>query len=141
MSLGARSLGLATAAGLGVAAVVAVVLGILSAVFDLTAGLLAAAGLGGWLIGVVVRAPSVEVDPASQRGKRALVAAACGAFAWLGGLVASWLVSMVILQGSTRSFTDRLAATPFLDWVGPQLGLLDLLDLALLVGVAWRTAR
>ena len=45
-----------------------------------------------------------------------------GAVCWLACLVGAWLVAMAILPGSSRTFPDRLAATPFLDWVGPQLG-------------------
>ena len=45
----------------------------------------------------------------------------------------AWLVAMTILPGSSRTFTERLAATPFLDWLSPQVGIADLLSLLLFV--------
>ncbi len=62
-----------------------------------------------------------------------VIGGALGAVCWLAGLVGAWLVAMAILPGSSRSFPDRLAATPFLDWLGPQLGLADFLALLLLL--------
>jgi TRAP-type C4-dicarboxylate transport system permease small subunit len=60
---------------------------------------------------------------------------------WVAALLMAWLVAMAILPGSERSFAERLDATPFLDWVGPQLGLVDLLCLALASLLGWVGAR
>jgi hypothetical protein len=48
---------------------------------------------------------------------------------------------MALLPGSTRSFFERLAATPFLDWLAPQLGPIEILALVVLVGAAAWAAR
>jgi hypothetical protein len=48
---------------------------------------------------------------------------------------------MAILPASSRSLPDRLIATPFLDFVGQQFGLADVLALLLFIGFAWFGAR
>jgi hypothetical protein len=114
---------------------------VLQGVLDLSAGLLAVSAGGGWLIGAAVRqgAWAGQVHRRSRRPQGAAIALA--ATAWVGGQVASWVVAMWILPGSTRTFEERLADSPFLDWLGPQLGLLEFLELALLVGLAWYGSR
>ena len=132
-----RALGLGLVAGLGTAAVTALFLAILS----ITAGLLAIAILGGWLVGAGVRTGAWSGRPHRPSRSPLALAAALGVVTWLAGLVLAWLVSMAILPDSVKPLLDRLTSTPFLEWVSPQLGALDFLGLALLVVVAWVTAH
>jgi hypothetical protein len=94
-------------------------------------GALAVAVVGGWLIGEVLW--SVRAHP--------LVAALVAAAAWALGLVLTWLVAMALLPGSTRSLLERIEATPFLDWLSPQFGWLEIAGLLLYVGAALFGAR
>ena len=48
---------------------------------------------------------------------------------------------MAVLPGSTRTFAERVGATPFLDWLAPQLGLLEAAALLVIAGLAAWTAR
>lgn len=130
-------LGRATLLGLAGGLAYAIPAALLLAILSITAGLVALAVLGGWLIGVGVRVGAWR--GLAHRPSKAPLAlgAGLGAVAWLGGLVLAWLVSMLILPGSSMGFLDRLAANPFLDWVVPQLAPLDYLVLAILVAVAW----
>lgn len=132
-----RALALGAAAGLGTALLTA----LFHAVLSITAGLIAISVLGGWLIGVAVRTGAWSGRPHRPSRAPLALAASLGLGTWIAGLVLAWLLSMLILPGSTRPFLDRLTAIPFLDWLGPQLGPLDLLRLVLLVGVAWATAH
>jgi hypothetical protein len=131
----------ATLLGLVAGAGTAIPTAILHAVLSITAGLIAISILGGWLIGVGVRTGSWSGRPHRPSRSPLVVAAALGLVTWLLGLVLAWLLSMAILPASTMSLLDRLAAIPFLDWLEPQLGPLDLLRLVLLVGVAWAAAH
>ena len=94
-------------------------------------GVLAVAVVAGWAIGAVLW--QVRATP--------LLAALIAAVAWLAGLVLTWLVAMAILPGSSRSFLDRVEATPFLEWQGPQFGPIEILGLLLYVGSALYGAR
>ena len=114
---------------------------LLLAVLSITAGLVAVAVLGGWLIGVGVRTGAWQ-GLAHRPSKAPLaLAAGLGAVAWLGGLVLAWLISQALLPTSTRPYLDRLAAMPFPEWIAPQLAPLDYLVLAMLVIVAWVTSH
>jgi hypothetical protein len=94
-------------------------------------GALAIAVIGGWLIGEVLW--SVRLHP--------LVAAVIASLAWAVGLVLTWMIAMALLQESTRSFLERLQGTPFLEWLGPQFGWLEIAGLVLYVGGALLGAR
>ncbi len=94
-------------------------------------GALAIAVVGGWLIGEILW--SVRAHP--------LVAAVIAGLAWLAGLVLTWLTAMALLQESTRTFIERLQHTPFLDWLGPQFGWLEIVGLALYIAGALFGAR
>jgi len=132
-----RALAFGAAAGLGTALVIA----LFHALLSVTAGFIAISVLGGWLMGVGVRSGAWSGRPHRPARAPLALAAALGLATWIAGLVLAWLLSMLILPGSTRPFLDRLVAVPFLDWLGPQLGPLDLLRLVLLAGVAWVTAH
>lgn len=94
-------------------------------------GVLAVAVVGGWAIGAVLW--QVRASP--------LLAALIAAGAWLVGLVLTWLVAMANLPGSSRTFLERVEATPFLEWQGPQFGPIEILGLVLYVGAALYGAR
>jgi hypothetical protein len=94
-------------------------------------GVLAVAVVGGWIIGEVLW--SVRAHP--------LIAAAMAALAWLAGLLLTWLVAMALIQQSSRTFLERLEATTFLDWLGPQFGWLQAVGLVLYVVAALYGAR
>lgn len=94
-------------------------------------GVLAVAVVAGWAIGAVLW--QVRASP--------LMAALIAGAAWLLGLVLTWLVAMAILPGSSRTFLERIEATPFLEWQGPQFGAIEVLGLVLYVGAALYGAR
>ena len=94
-------------------------------------GALAVAVVGGWLIGEILW--SVRAHP--------LVAAVMAGLAWLAGLVLTWITAMALLPESTRTFIERLQHTPFLDWLGPQFGWLEIIGLALYIVGALFGAR
>ena len=94
-------------------------------------GVLAVAVVTGWAIGAVLW--QVRATP--------LLAAMVAAGAWLVGLVLTWLVAMAILPGSSRTFLERIEATPFLEWQGPQFGPIEILGLLLYVAAALYGAR
>lgn len=104
---------------------------VLRGILELGVTALAALALGGWVVGSLLR---------GARSPRVL-AAAWAASAWLLGLVFSWLLAMAVLPGSTRSFAERLASTPFIDWLAPQFGPLELAGLVICVGAAVYAAR
>ena len=94
-------------------------------------GVLAVAVVAGWAIGAVLW--QVRASP--------LLATLIAGAAWLLGLVLTWLVAMAILPGSSRTFLERIEATPFLEWQGPQFGAIEVLGLVLYVGAALYGAR
>ncbi len=97
----------------------------------LGAGLLGVAIVGGWAIGALLW--QVHASP--------LLAAAIAALAWLLGLLLSWLLAMAILPGSSRTFPERIEATPFLDWLAPQFGWVEIAGLLLYLVAALYGAR
>lgn len=94
-------------------------------------GALVVAVLAGWTMGVLHW--QVRASP--------LIPAALAALAWLAGLILTWLVSMAILPGSSRTFVERLDGTPFLEWLAPQFGALEAAGLVLYVVGALYGAR
>lgn len=94
-------------------------------------GALGVAVVGGWLTGEVLW--SVRVHPA--------LAALLAVAAWVAGLVLTWITAMALLPESSRSFVERLQNTPFLEWLGPQFGWLELAGLVLYVLGALYGAR
>lgn len=127
--------------GAATGAAVALVAALLRSILDVTAGLVALAAVGGWAVGGAVRRGAWAGMP--HRASRApeLLGLALGALAWAGALVLAWVVAMAILPGSERSLEERLAGTPFLDWLGPQLGLAELLGLVVAAVLGWFGAR
>ncbi|MCY7419575.1 MAG: hypothetical protein LH650_14010 [Chloroflexi bacterium] len=134
---------MARAVGLGVSVVLVLALlcALLRRVLDLSGGIIAVAVGGGWAIGAAVRRGAWGGQPHRASSSPVLLGALLGGVCWLAGLTGAWLVAMAILPGSSRSFPDRLTGTPFLDWMGPQLGVADLLSLVLFVALGWFGAR
>ena len=126
-----RSPGVAVVEALLVALLAALAWALLKGIFELTVGLLAVAALGGWGIGAVLW--QVRANP--------LLAVAIAALAWLAGLVGTWLLAMALLPASARTFLERIEGTPFLDWLSPQFGLVEVVGLIVFVVAAAYGAR
>jgi hypothetical protein len=131
----------ATLAGVTAGVLVSVVYGVLWGGLGITFGLIAVSAVGGAGVGVAVRWGAWGASPHRSSPAPERLGLLLGAVTWAGCMVASWLVAMATLPASARSLLDRLSSNPFLDWLGPQLGALELFDLALLAGVAWVSAR
>jgi len=104
---------------------------LLRGVLELGPTSLAIAALGGWGIGAVLRQARAPVP----------LAVFLGLVAWLLGLVLSWLLAMALLPSSARTFAERLVGTPLLDWLTPQLGLLEMVGLLVYGAAAAYGAR
>ncbi|MET0771654.1 MAG: hypothetical protein ABWZ82_01100 [Candidatus Limnocylindrales bacterium] len=120
---------------------VAIGAGLLRSVLDLTAGLLALAVAGGWVVGAAVRRGAWAGLPHRASAAPEVLGLLLGAATWVAGLVMAWVVAMAILPGSERSLLERLGGTPFLDWLAPQLGLADVLGAVLAAVLGWLGAR
>jgi hypothetical protein len=127
----ARSLAGASLLAIGTASLTALAWALLRGVLELGLTALVVSALGGWAIGVVLRQARAPV----------LLAVIVGLAAWLLGLVFSWLLAMALLPGSSRTFLERLEGTPFVDWLSPQLGPLEVAGLLLTVAAAAYGAR
>ncbi len=114
-----------------VATLAALAWALLKGILEFGPGLLGVAVVGGWAIGALLW--QVRATP--------LLAGAIAALAWLLGLVLTWLIAMAILPGSSRTFIERVEGTPFLDWLSPQFGLLEMAGLVLYVLAALYGAR
>jgi hypothetical protein len=111
--------------------VAALAWGVLKGILEIGIGLVPIALLGGWLIGTILRSVSHALP----------LAMTMAALAWLGGLLCTWLLAMAILPGSSRSFLERLEGTPFLDWLSPQFGIIEVVALLAYLGAAAYGAR
>jgi hypothetical protein len=129
--LPARSLAGALLLAIAAASLTAVAWALLRGVLELGLTALIVSALGGWTIGVVLRQARAPV----------LLALIMGLAAWALGLVFSWLLAMALLPGSTRTLFERLENTPLLDWLSPQLGLLEVAALLVTVAAAAYGAR
>ena len=127
-----RSTAAAVGEALLVAVLAAIAWGLLKGILEIGVGLLPIALLGGWLIGATLRAVP-----------RALpLALVLAILTWLGGLLCTWLLAMAVLPNSSRTFLERLEGTPFLDWLAPQFGLVEIVGLGLyLVAAAYGSRR
>lgn len=131
--------GLALGAAMGI--LVALGAGLLRSVLDVTLGLLAVAAAGGWAVGAAVRRGAWAGMAHRASTAPEVLGLLLGACTWVVAMLMAWLVAMAILPGSARSLIDRLASTPFLDWLGPQLGVADLVCLLLASLLGWAGAR
>ncbi len=131
----------AALAGLVVAFMVALVLGALRAIFDIGPGLLVVAAVGGWLLGAALAWGAWGSAAHLPNAGVQSMAAVLGAVAWLVGSAIDYLISLALLPASSRTFAERLSDQPFPAWLAPQLSLVDAAQIAILVIVAWRSAR
>ncbi|MBA2255162.1 MAG: hypothetical protein H0W07_08620, partial [Chloroflexi bacterium] len=69
------------------------------------------------------------------------IGAGCGVLAWLVGSFGAYLVGLLVLPGSGLSLGERMANVPFGDALATQISLVDIAAIALLAGIAWRSAR
>jgi hypothetical protein len=127
--------------GATVGILVAVAGGLFRSILDLTGGLVALAVAGGWGVGAAVRRGAWAGLPHRRSAVPGSLGLMLGALTWVAALVVAWIVAMAILPGSERTLLERLAATPFLDWLAPQLGLADVLGLVLAASFGWFGAR
>jgi len=125
-----RSTAMAVVEALLVGLAAAVAWALLKGVLEFP-GVLAVAVVAGWAIGAVLW--QVRATP--------LLAALIAAVTWLAGLLLTWLVALAILPGSSRTFLERVEATPFLEWQAPQFGVIEVVGLVLYLVAALYGAR
>ena len=125
-----RSTGAAIAEALVVALLAAMAWALIKGILEFP-GVLAVAVVAGWAIGALLW--QVRATP--------LLAALIAAAAWLVGLLLTWLVAMAMLPNSSRTFPERVEGTPFLDWLAPQFGIIEIAGLVLYVIAALYGAR
>ena len=124
---GAGSFGRALAFGGLTAIGIALAIVVLGGVVLVTAGLIALAALGGWAIGIAVRAGSAGSVPAERR---AVLGGLLAALAVLGGQLGLWLFARS--EGGVLGPVDYLAET---------FGLLVPIELLLAVVAGWLASR
>ena len=111
----------------------AVAWAVLGGPFGVTVGLVVVAAFVGWLIGT------------SARPVRWIAVAAALA-AWLVALVAIYAFSLAAIPAlpggaDGTSLLDRLRETPILSFYGQSFGILDAIEGAVVIGVAWWSSR
>jgi len=124
---GGGSFGRAVAFGGLTAIGVAAAIALFGGVVLVTAGLIALAALGGWAIGIAVRAGSAGTVAADRR---AVMGAVLAALAVLGGQLGLWLFARY--EGGVLGPVDYLAET---------FGLLVPIELAFAVLSGWLASR
>jgi len=118
--------------GVVAALVTAMVWAFLSAVLGLHVGLVVIGAFGGWIIGSAVQ-------PAGPN-RRAL-AGALAALAWLVGSVLDFAISQALLPGASTPLASRLTLTAYFDYTASTFDIIQAAAIAILVFVAWRSAR
>ncbi len=131
----------ATLFGAATALLTSVLAAALNAGLNLLVGVAVVAALGGWLIGRAVRRGAWSGRAHVPSPAPLLLAVLLALAAWLVGEIGAYLLSLAALQDSVRSFPERIAALPFLDWLSPQFGPLEIISLFLLAGLAWFSSR
>lgn len=131
----------ALAGGAAVAGVLALLLAIFQAVLWGGVGQTTILVVGAWAIGVTVRGLAWGGAPHLPSRAPVVLAAALGAAAWAASLAGAWILSLALLPNSVRTLAERIAATPFPDWVGPQLSPFRFVEALLIVAIAAFAAR
>lgn len=122
----AMSIGIAAALG------TAVVWAVLSAVLGFHLGLLVVAAFGGWIIGSSVQ---------STGELRRRLATTLAVIAWLVGSILDFVLSQVLLPAATKPLSERLSITGYVDYTVGTFDIVQAAAVAILVIVAWRSAR
>jgi len=134
--------GRAVAAGLIGGAAAAVLWLVVGGILDLDAGLVVVAIVGGWLVGGGTALGAWGRTGGPHHGGRVpWMAAALGIVTWLAGTLLLYLYAEITLPASSVTLGQRLATTPFTDWLAPQVLPLGPLEILLLAGVSWWSAR
>ena len=118
--------------GLLVALGTAVVWAFLSAVLGFHLGLLVVAAFGGWLIGASVR-------PTGAGAWRIAVVFAVGT--WVLASILDFVFSQMLLPEAVTPLVSRLTPGAYLDYLSGTFDVIAAISIALLVIVAWRSAR
>ncbi|HTS15001.1 MAG TPA: hypothetical protein VMH24_04995, partial [Candidatus Sulfotelmatobacter sp.] len=100
-----------------------------------------AAIVAGWLVGGGTALGAWGRAAAHRPGRIPWLAVLVGLATWVAGSVLLYLFAEITLPASSLTLADRLASTPFLDWLAPQFLPLGPLDIGLLAGVSWWSAR
>jgi hypothetical protein len=122
----AMAIGIAAALGTGV------VWAVFSALFGFHLGLLAVAAFGGWIIGS-------SVQPAGNSRRR--LAAVLAIMAWLVGSVLDFVISQALLPAAATPLAARLSIGGYIDNTVGAFDIVQVAAIAILVIVAWRSAR
>lgn len=134
--------GRACAGGLTGGAAAALLWLVIGGTLDLDAGLVVVAVVGGWLVGGGTALGAWgRGDAAHVTGRIPWLAAALAVLTWLVATFLLYLYAQITLPASSLTLADRLASTPFTDWLAPQLLPLGPLELLLLAVVSWWSAR
>jgi hypothetical protein len=134
--------GRAIVGGLAGGVVAALLWLVIGGMLDLDAGLVVVAIAGGWLVGGGTALGAWGRTAAMHMtGRMPWLAAALAVLTWLAGTVALYLYAEITLPASSLTLADRLASTPFTDWLAPQFLPLGPLEILLLAGVSWWSAR
>jgi hypothetical protein len=125
------------AAAIAVGLLFAIIVGIL----DVGLGLIALSVVGGWAIGAAVhRGAWSGRRQVAGRGVPA-VAALLALLAWIAGYFGAYLLALLLRPDSSLTFGERLAQQSFGDWLAPQLGPTQFIEILFLTGIAWYSAR
>ncbi len=134
--------GRAVAGGLVGVAAAALLWLVIGGILDLDAGLVVVAVVGGWLVGGGTALGAWgRADAIHQTGRVPWLAVALALLTWLAGTVLLYLYAQITLPASSLTLGERLASTPFTDWLAPQFLPLGPLEILLLAGVSWWSAR
>ena len=106
--------------GLVVALGIAVVWALLSAVLGFHVGLVVVAAFGGWLISI----------PYGYARNRLILAS-----------ILDFVLSQALLPAATTALPQRLTPAAYFDYVSGTFDVISVISIALLVIVAWRSAR
>lgn len=110
-------------------------------ILDLGGGLVVVAVVTGWLIGGAMAYGAWRGRPHLGASGIPRLAILLGLLTWLAGTALLYLYAEITLPESSLSLADRLASTPFLDWLAPQFLPLGPLEILLIAGVSWWSAR
>jgi hypothetical protein len=110
--------------------------------FALTWGLIGMAAIVGWLVGSAVgwgawnRAGPRRTHPVVRA-----LAIGFGFLAWLGGTYLAYLWQLAVSAEASEPIAQRIAEQDFTRWLPSQFGALQVVQLAAIAILAWRSSR